>query len=330
MRKNLKVCGIGNAITDVLIEVSDEELSELEEKKGSTVMVEPERQALILEKFRNKEMKLASGGSTTNSLIAIQELGGASAFVGCVGDDRFGNRYVRDCEESGLTTDIQIRDGVSGTCLSLITPDAERTMFTSLGVAGEIKANEINSTLVEQSEWVLLEGYLLDAAESELFMDKALSAAKSSDTRIAFACSAAFVIEVFKERLKPILEASDLIFMNEVEASALSGQEDPERACKDLLEKYSNVIVTAGKAGSYAGYEGEFIHTPSVECKPVDLTGAGDMFAGALLYGLSAGIGLKESANSASYLCSKLIEKTGARLSGDLKTLWKKGASLPG
>src|SRR5262245_22921371 len=159
--KEFKLCGLGNAVVDMFLEVSEEEFSSLGFERGGMQLVDLAEQKVLLDRYKNHEPKLVSGGSVANSIIAFSQLGGSAAFIGCVGDDRYGLFYASEFEELGIDIGNPIIINEStGTCLCIITPDAERTMRTCLAVSNHLSARHVEERRIKNSEWVFIEGYV--------------------------------------------------------------------------------------------------------------------------------------------------------------------------
>src|SRR5215510_2958979 len=160
--KEFKLCGLGNAIVDIFLEVSEPEFASLAFERGSMRLVDIAEQKVLLDRYQRREPKLASGGSVANSIIAFSQLGGPAAFIGCVGDDRYGIFYTSEFEELGIDIGNPIIvNEPTGTCISIVTPDAERTMRTCLAVASHLAARHIDAERIRNSEWLFVEGYVL-------------------------------------------------------------------------------------------------------------------------------------------------------------------------
>src|SRR5205823_6277115 len=143
--KEFKLCGLGNAIVDIFLEVTENEFVSLGFQRGGMQLVDLAEQKILLERYQKHEPKLVSGGSVANSVIAFSQLGGSAAFIGCVGDDRYGLFYASEFEELGIDIGNPIIvNEVTGTCLCIVTPDAERTMRTCLAVASHLSARHVD------------------------------------------------------------------------------------------------------------------------------------------------------------------------------------------
>src|ERR1700722_18719250 len=157
--KPFQVCGLGNALVDIFVEISDSELASLGFERGGMVLVDLAAQKALLDRYQRNEPKLVSGGSVANSVIAFSQLGGRGAFIGCVGDDRYGLFYVSEFEDLGIEIgNPVIVNEATGTSVCLITPDAERTMRTCLAVASHLAARHVDEARIKSSEWLFIEG----------------------------------------------------------------------------------------------------------------------------------------------------------------------------
>jgi len=322
--KEFKLCGLGNALVDIFLEVSEEEFAPLGFERGGEHLVDLAEQKQLLERYQKHEPKLASGGSVANSIIAFSQLGGSAAFIGCVGDDRYGLFYSSEFEELGIDIGSPIIVNEStGTCLCLITPDAERTMRTCLAVSSHLSARHVEERRIKNSEWVFIEGYIFGNPNTgQTAIREAIRMAKRHNTKIAITCSDAFVPQVFGDALHEALRQADLFFCNEGEACAVANAKSAEEAFNKLKGKIPSLVVTNGPHGAFIRHDGVEAHVPSFPSQPKDLTGAGDMYAGAFLYGITHGIPPQKAASAAGYLAHKVIMQVGARLHHGTRQFW--------
>lgn len=322
--KEFDVIGLGNSLVDILLELTEEEFTRLGFEKGTMRLVEAEEQRLLLSAFRDHEPKLVSGGSVANSVIACSQLGGKGAFIGCVGDDRYGLHYKEEFSELAIDfVNAPLVGETSGTCVSIITPDAERTMRTSLAVSSHLAARHVPADKIAASSWLFVEGYVFaNPSTGQHAIREAVRVAKAHGTKIALTCSDAFIPQVFGEPFHEALKQSDLLFCNATEAMAVAGGFTTEESFVKLKEIVPNAVVTDGPNGAFVRFEGEEHHVPAFPCKPVDLTGAGDMFAGAFLYGITRGVPAPKVARAANFLAMKVISQIGARLHHGAKQFW--------
>src|SRR5207253_3165253 len=176
--------------------------------------------------------KLVSGGSVANSVIAFSQLGGDAAFIGCVGDDRYGLFYTSEFEELGIDIGNPIIvNEATGTCVCVITPDAERTMRTCLAVSSNLAARHIDEERIKKSEWLFIEGYVFaNPATGQTAIREALALAKKHDTKVAVTCSEGFIVKEFGDAFREALQQTDLLFCNETEGCAVAGTLSAEQA----------------------------------------------------------------------------------------------------
>jgi sugar/nucleoside kinase (ribokinase family) len=323
--RDFHLCGIGNALVDIFVDVTEAEFAELGFQRGSMQLVDPASQKKLLERFRDREPRLASGGSVANSVIALSQLGGKVAFIGCVGDDRYGLFYKTEFDELQIDIGNPVIVGeTTGTCLCIITPDAERTMRTSLAVAGHVSARHVDAQRVRNSEWVFVEGYFFANQENgQSAIREAIRVARSAGTKVALTCSEAFIVHQFGDAFSAALRQADLLFANASEACAVTGAASAAEAFAKLAGIVPSAVVTDGANGCYVRHAGAEAHVPAFSCKPKDLTGAGDMLAGAFLYGISHGIPAARAARAANFLAMKVICQVGARLHHGTRQFWE-------
>lgn len=321
------VCGLGNAIVDIFLEIEEQDFQSLGYKRGSMELVDQQQQQQLLQQFHDgqHDLKLVSGGSVANSIIGLSQLGGSGAFIGCVGDDRYGLHYVEEFQQLQIDIGNPVLFGeTTGTCLAMITPDAERTMRTCLAVSSHLSAKHVDAALIANSKWLFIEGYVFANPETgQLAIREAIRIAKENGTKIALTCSDSFVPEVFHEPFQQALDDCDLLFCNAPEAIAVTGDADVASAFKRLQSRLPSCVVTDGPHGAHVFHDGRAFHMEAVPTTPKDLTGAGDMFAGAFLYGINHGHTAEEAARGANFLCHKVISQVGARLHHGAKQFWQ-------
>lgn len=322
--KTHHVCGLGNALVDILLELNEAEFQPLGFERGTMRLVDHQEQAVILEKFRGKDPRLVSGGSVANSIIALTQLGGKGAFIGCVGDDRYGLHYSQEFNDLEIDVGNPIIVGQpTGTCLSIVTPDAERTMRTCLAVSSHLAARHVDAERIGQSEWLFVEGYVLANPDTgQGAVRAAIAAAKERGTRVALTCSEPFIVEVFGDAFRAALAQTDLLFCNAVEAMAVTNSTDAAAAFAKLQSVVPACVVTDGPNGAYIRCDGIEEHVPAFPCEPKDLTGAGDMFAGVFLYGITHNVSPSIAAKAGNYLAMKVITQVGARLHHGTRQCW--------
>ena len=325
--REFDVCGLGNAIVDIFVEVTDEEFAALGFERGTMRLVDITEQRGLLDRLHARDPRLVSGGSVANSVIALSQLGGRGAFIGCVGDDRYGLHYQDEFTQLGIDMgNPAIYEQTTGTCACLITPDAERTMRTCLAVSSHLSEKHVDVDRIKAAEWLFIEGYVFANPDTgQGAIREALRVAKANAVKVALTCSDAFVPQVFGDAFSEALQQADLLFANAVEAAAITGTANAADAFERLKDTVPSVVVTDGPGGAYVRHGGTEAHVPAFPCEPRDLTGAGDMFAGAFLYGITHEVPPATAARAANYLAMKVITQVGARLHHGTRTFWEEG-----
>jgi sugar/nucleoside kinase (ribokinase family) len=319
-----RVCGFGNAIVDIFIKAHDGHLEELSIDKGTMRLVEHHEQAHLLDRLGGKIEAKASGGSVANSLAAFAQLGGAAALIAVLGDDDWGNFYVEEFSELGIQFEGgRAKDQATATCLSIVTPDAERSMRTCLSASALLGPEHVKGDVLGKSDWIFIEGYpFANPEKGRKGALEAIEKAKQSGVKIALSCSESWVIEHNRETFENILQYVDLLFANEAEALTLTQTQNIEDAFQNLKMSIPGVAITRGPNGAWIRWNGEEARVPSPSVEAIDTTGAGDMFAGAFLYGIIHGIPLNEAASRACFLASKVISQMGARFVEGARIHW--------
>ncbi len=322
--KEFHVCGLGNAIVDIFLELNETEFAALGFERGTMRLVDAAEQKQLLEQFKSREPRLVSGGSVANSMIALSQLGGKGAFIGCVGDDRYGLFYETEFEELGIDIgNPAIVGETTGTCLCVITPDAERTMRTCLAVSSHLAAKHVDEDRIKNSEWLFIEGYVFaNPNTGQGAIRESIRIARENGVKVAITCSEAFVVSVFGDPFFEALQQTDLLFCNASEACAVAKAKDAKEAFAKLKTIVPSAVVTDGPQGAYVRFGGVESHVPAFPCDPKDLTGAGDMFAGSFLYGVTHDIAPERAARAACYLSMKVITQIGARLHHGTRDHW--------
>ena len=308
----MKILGIGNAIVDVICKVDDQYLIDNELTKSTMKLVDESELKKLLLTLKIEET--VSGGSVANSIVGLSQLGNDVGFIGKINDDNLGKKYEDGLVKEKVQYFYSKKKEVSptGTCLILITPDSERTMVTFLGIAGKINQQDINEKAVKESKIVFLEGYLWDEGEQKSAFDKAMLL---SNTK-AMTLSDQFCVERHKSNFLDLVKNKlDIIFANEQEIKSLIDTKNFKEVIEfgKILNKL--LIITRGEKGSVAIKGQDVIETDSKKnLKIVDLTGAGDLFAGGFLHGYINNLSIKSSLEKGTEMSSKIIQKIGARL----------------
>ena len=316
--KKYDVFGIGNALVDCVILVTEKFLEENNIEKGVMTLVDDEKQKSIIEKIKNSDPFIQSGGSVTNSVYTLSQLGGSGYQSFLISDDEHGKLFLEDLNKSGINISNEsyyLGKGMTGSCLVLTTPDAERTMNTCLAVSSKYSIENINFDDLAISRYLYIEGYLVT---SELAIDaikKSIAFCKKNDVKISLTFSDLSMVKYFKDKFDEILtEKIDLLFCNKEEALTFTGESDFDKCCSILLKLSDTVVITNGKEGSSIITISQKIKIKPHPVQAIDTVGAGDTFAGAFLYGINNGLDFENAGNLASKLSSKVVTKLGPRL----------------
>jgi len=308
----MKILGIGNAIVDVICKVEDQYLIDNKLTKSTMKLVEEVEFKKLLSTLKIEQT--ISGGSVANSIVGLSQLGNDVGFIGKVSFDDLGQKYEEGLTKEKVKYFYNKKQEVvpTGTCLILITPDAERTMVTFLGVAGKVNQNDIDEKAVMHSEMLFLEGYLWDEGEPKLAFDKAMSLANKK----AMSLSDQFCVERHKNNFLDLVKNKlDIIFANEQEIQSLIDTKKFEDVIEFGKQLGKFLIITRGEKGSIAIRNQEIIECPSKpNLKILDLTGAGDLFAAGFLHGVINKFSTKKCLEKGTEMSSKIIQKIGARL----------------
>lgn len=320
--RDFNVYGLGNALLDLQLHASEQDLEALKLAKGGMTLVDIDQRGRILDRFADERPHMASGGSVANTMIALSQLGGRGAFSCLVGDDAHGRHYRDEMEALGIKVHTEpVSGGATGTCVVLITPDAERTMSTTLGVSAEFGPEQVSEDLIARSEWIYIEGYLFSAEPGRAAVRRALELAERHDTQVALTFSDTFIVETFGEPLREAARRSDLIFANHLEARAYTGEQDEDRVFASVRDAAPNVIMTLHERGARADFGGQEHFFEPFKVQAVDETGAGDMFAGGILYAITNRHEIPEAGRLACFLASRVVAQLGPRLEADFAEL---------
>jgi len=308
----MKILGIGNAIVDVICKVNDQYLVENKLTKSTMKLVDENEFKKLLSTLKIEET--ISGGSVANSIVGLSQLNNDVGFIGKINADNLGHKYEEGLIKENVKYLYNKKKEVSptGTCLILITPDAERTMVTFLGIAGKISEKDIDERSVKESEIIFLEGYLWDEGDPKLAFDKAMSLSNIK----AMSLSDQFCVERHKnDFLNLVRNKLDIIFANEQEIRSLIDAKNFEDVIEFGKKLGKLLIITRGEKGSVAIESQEIIECQSKpNLKIVDLTGAGDLFAAGFLHGFICNSSTKKCLEKGTEMSSKIIQKVGARL----------------
>jgi len=308
----MKILGIGNAIVDVICKVDNQYLANNGLIKSTMTLVDENEFKKLLSTLKIEET--VSGGSVANSIVGLSQLDNNVGFIGKINSDNLGQKYEEGLIKEKVQYFYKKKEEIlpTGTCLILITPDAERTMVTFLGIAGKISEKDINEKAVKESEMIFLEGYLWDEGDPKSAFDKAMLLSNKK----AMSLSDQFCVERHKESfLNLVKNKLDIIFANEQEIKSLINAKNFDEVIKFGKQLGKLLVITRGEKGSIAIKNNDVVECESKSnLKILDLTGAGDLFAAGFLHGFINNFSVKESLDKGTEMSSKIIQKVGARL----------------
>ncbi len=309
----MKILGIGNAIVDVICKIDESFLKQNSLTKSTMKLVNENEFKNLISNLNIEET--ISGGSVANSIVGLAQLGNNVGFIGKINDDELGAKYEEGLKKENVNFFYSKKKETTptGTCLILITPDSERTMVTFLGTAGKISEEDINIKAVKESQLLFLEGYLWDKGEPKKAFEKAIN----NSNKVAMSLSDLFCVERHKPHFLEIVKNNlDITFSNEQEIMSLIDAKNFEEVVEFSKNIKKLIVVTRGEKGAIAIQGDEVIEINAKKnLKIIDLTGAGDLFAGGFLHGYINGKSIKENLETGREMSSKIIQIIGARLS---------------
>lgn len=312
-----KVIGIGNALTDMLVNLkSDAVLDTFGIAKGSMSLVDSALQSKISKSVAGLPYSLSLGGSADNTIRAMARLGTQVGFIGKVGRDTTGDFFEQALQNLGIAPTIFRGEHRSGKCVSLVSPDGERTMLTHLGAAMELRAEEISAEIFDGYDCLYIEGYLV---QDHSLIESAMRMAKSRGLKVAIDLASFNVVEENRDFLRRITrEYVDIVFANEDEAKVFSGESEPINALQHISEMCDLAVVKIGTKGALIKHGSEVIHVGIMAAaKRVDTTGAGDFYAAGFMHGLCEGLSLRQCGTIGAITAGKVIEVVGTTLGED-------------
>lgn len=315
------VYGIGAALLDTEIEVLDEDLKKLKVEKGLMSLADETCQNKLTYYLQSKVRKSyrASGGSAANSVIAVSEFGGASFFSCRVSDDENGKFYLNDLKSSGVKFNKNITFGATtGKCLVLITPDAERSMITNLGVSADFSEKDLCPETIRKSQYLYIEGYLVSTDQGKQAAIRARQIAEDNSVKVAITLSDPAIVSFFKNGLQEIIgEKVDLLFCNEAEALGWTGAADLNGSLQLLKKHATAYVVTLGKKGALVFDGKNQFYIKAYETNAINTNGAGDIFAGSFLYAITQEFDFKVAGDFAALAASYVVSQGGPRLNSN-------------
>jgi hypothetical protein len=312
---SLDVYGVGNSLVDIQARVDDQFLKTIGFQKGIMTLVDEATQQRVLSQLAGRPTNRCAGGSAANTVMGVADFGGRAAYAGKTGNDEVGAFFLSDMRQQGVHIDVPPVDGPTGTCVVMITEDAQRTMLTNLGVSASLSPADIKEDQVRRAKYVYIEGYLFTNEGPRAAALKAIEMAKQHRVKVAFTVSDPFLVGLFRDRFWQMIEKDvDLLFCNLEEARALTEQHDPIECARGLHQHCENVALTLGANGSLLMHQGEVIPIEGVPVIAVDTTGAGDMYAAGILFGITNGMTWRQAGSLASHAAARIVGQLGARL----------------
>ncbi len=318
---NYDIYGIGNALVDKEFEVTEAFLQQQGIEKGLMTLTDEDRHHQLLDQLKTQFSlkKRASGGSGANSIVAASQLGGKTFYACKVANDEFGEFYMNDMHAAGVSTMLeQVRNGsngVTGKCMVMVTPDAERTMNTFLGITTNMSPEDVYLEPLKQSQYLYIEGYLVTSERSRQAVARAREIAAEHGVKTALTFSDPSMATYFRTGLDEFIgHGVDMLFCNEEEALTFTETDDLADAINILKKKTNKLVLTLGSKGAMVINANEQTAIAPHPVKAIDTNGAGDMFAGAFLYGITQGMDDVKAGELASKAASKIVTVFGARL----------------
>lgn len=306
------ILGLGNALVDILVQLNNDQfINDLGYPKGSMQLIDYRKAAEIerlLEKFNTA---MASGGSAANTIHGLAMLGAKCGYIGKICKDVLGDFYLHDLEKVGVNAHLLYSKTETGRANTFITPDSERTFATYLGAAIELTSDELEKSILTNYKIIHIEGYLVQNYD---LIETALKYAKELGLLVSLDLASFNVVDSNLDFLKKIVPGYvDILFANEDEAKSYTGKE-PEEALEQITRDVSVAIVKIGDKGSLIKKGDKQIKIGTIDCKPIDTTGAGDQYAAGFLYGLCKELDLQKCGELGALLAGRVIEKYGARI----------------
>jgi sugar/nucleoside kinase (ribokinase family) len=319
MSKKYDVYAIGNALVDMEYEINDDFLAKYKIDKGLMTLVDEVRQNELLDALGGSPRKQQCGGSAANTVIAVSQFGAKSYYSCKVASDPIGNFYFQDLQDNGVDSNLKSQkrqSGTTGKCLVLISPDAERTMNTFLGITSTISSDEVDVDAIKNSKYMYMEGYLVASPTGKQAAIDARKTAESNGVKTALTFSDVNMVKFFKEGLMEMIGPTgvDLLFCNESEALNFTNTHDIHEAREELKKVAKTFVVTRGENGAMIFDGVTYIEIEPYAVKAVDTNGAGDMYAGAFLFAITHNHSHASAGKLASLAASRVVSQFGPRL----------------
>lgn len=320
------VVGIGNAIVDILGRCDDAFLDAQQLAKGHMQLVDADTVSRLYDAM-GPAIEV-SGGSAANTVVGVASLGGTAAYLGKVADDEFGRIFSHDLRAAGVSYDVPPKTGGAPTARSLVlvTPDGERTMNTFLGVSPDFEQSDLDDAVIASGQIVYLEGYLFDRPAAQAAIRKAARVAKAANRKVALTLSDGFCVDRHRDAFLDLIRSDvNILFANESELTSLMETEDFDAAVRAATPIVPFLAATQSEKGSSLITNGEIVRIEATPvAKVIDTTGAGDLYAAGVLYGLCNDFELSEIGRIGSIAAAEVISHLGARPETTLSELVRK------
>jgi len=324
---NLDIVGIGSALVDITVQVDDAFLQAEGLPKGGMTLVDADRSKELLEKLADYPQQMSPGGATANVMASFAHCGGRSGFIGKIGADELGDYFTAQTRQAGVEfTKLVSETTATGTGLTLVTPDGQRTFATHLGASTELSIEELPPELLNQAQVIHVEAYLIFNRELIHYI---LETAKANGQKISMDLSSFGVVQENLDYLQTIAESHlDIIFANEDECRAFTGR-SPVESLEQIRILCETAVVKEGGAGSHIA-RGEIKHTfPAHIVEVIDTNGAGDAYAGGVLFGLCKGLEIEICGHIGTSAGALAVSQQGARLTAEnIKSLAEFAAKM--
>ncbi|HPI79251.1 MAG: adenosine kinase [Cyclobacteriaceae bacterium] len=318
MKKKYDVYGIGNALVDIVTEVGHGFFAENNIEKGVMTLVDEKRQKALMKAIDMKKSRMSAGGSAANTVIGVNQFGGKSYYSCLVAKDDLGRFFLEDMERNGVDTNLKYEEcppGHTGRCLVMTTPDADRTMNTFLGISSFMSPSHLNEEAIKDAAYAYLEGYLVSSPSGMEALLETKRIAERNKVATALTFSDPNMLRFFSKNFEEVVGASvDLLFCNEEEALMFSETDNLKDARQKLRQAARRFAITLGANGALLFDGDTFIEIEPYKVRALDTNGAGDMFAGAFLYGITHGHSFAEAGKIASLASSRVVSQFGPRL----------------
>ncbi|MCD6090889.1 MAG: adenosine kinase [Bacteroidales bacterium] len=316
MSTTKKILGLGNALVDIMTQLEDESLlKNFGLPKGSMQLVDKTKSNQVVEGTKHLKTSLAAGGSAANTINGLAKLGASCGFIGKIGKDEMGEFFSDDMKNSGIQPLLIQSETESGRAVALISPDSERTFATFLGASVELSDADLKPEHFAGYNYLHIEGYLV---QNHALIEKALQLAKAEGLLVSLDLASYNVVEDNLAFLQDMSKKYvDILFANEEEARAFTGESDPEKALEIIAQVVDIAIVKVGKNGSFIKKDGVKYKVGVIQALSRDTTGAGDLYAGGFLFGLMNDLSLEKAGEIGAILSGNVIEVIGAKMDNE-------------